>query len=91
MATAGQFVTSPVVVTYRKTQRSKKKLIKILRGKSAVNIDKLMDGKISGIPDTAVIMHVGVGLRWVPKDKITAGDLKAQRQIEQSIERYLKS
>lgn len=90
MAVAGQFVTSPVVVTYRKTERSKKKLVKILRGKTAVNIEKLMDGKVSGIPDTAVIMHVGVGLRWVPEDKITEGDRNGQLQVEKITEQYVK-
>ena len=85
MATAGQFVTSPVVVTYRKTERSKKKLVKILRGKSAVHIDKLMNGKVVGIPDTAVIMHVGVGLKWVPKDKLTKGDLESAKELGMTI------
>jgi hypothetical protein len=76
MATQGSYLRLPIVITYRRTQRSKKKLIKILRGKTSDNIDKLVDLKVHGINENTVIDHVGVGYRYVPQDKLTASDRK---------------
>ena len=61
MATQGSYLRSPVVITYRRTQRSKKKLIKILRGKTSDNIDKIVESKVHGINENTVIDHVGIG------------------------------
>lgn len=82
MATKGSYLRLPIVITYRRTQRSKKKLIKILRGKTSDNIDKLVDLKVHGINENTVIDHVGVGYRYVPKDKLTASDRKAIAAVQ---------
>ena len=67
----------PVVITYRNTERSRTKKVKILRGKTDENLDKLYDLKIYGINEKTVIDHIGVGYRYVPIDKLTAADQKA--------------
>jgi|TARA_R110002126_G_scaffold246750_1_gene389679 hypothetical protein len=67
----------PVVITYRNTERSRTKKVKILRGKTDENLDKLYDLKIYGINEKTVIDHIGVGYRYVPIDKLTASDQKA--------------
>jgi len=82
MATQGSYLRLPLVITYRRTQRSKKKLIKILRGKTSDNIDKLADLKVHGINENTVIDHVGVGYRYVPQDKLTASDRKAIAAVQ---------
>jgi len=82
MATQGSYLRLPLVITYRRTQRSKKKLIKIMRGKTSDNIDKLVDLKVHGINENTVIDHVGVGYRYVPKDKLTASDRKAMAAVQ---------
>jgi hypothetical protein len=81
MATQGSYLRSPVVITYRRTQRSKKKLIKILRGKTSDNIDKIVESKVHGINENTVIDHVGIGYKYIPKDKLTAADRKAIQAI----------
>ena len=81
MATKGSYLRLPIVITYRRTQRSKKKLIKIMRGKTSDNIDKLVDLKVHGINENTVIDHVGIGYRYVPQDKLTASDRKAIQAI----------
>jgi hypothetical protein len=81
MATQGSYLRSPVVITYRRTQRSKKKLIKILRGKTSDNIDKIVESKVYGINENTVIDHVGIGYKYIPKDKLTAADRKAIQAI----------
>lgn len=82
MATKGSYLRLPLVITYRRTQRSKKKLIKIMRGKTSDNIDKLVDLKVHGINENTVIDHVGVGYRYIPKDKLTASDRKAMDAVQ---------
>ena len=82
MAAQGSYLRSPVVITYRRTQRSKKKLIKILRGKTSDNIDKIVESKIYGINENTVIDHVGIGYRYVPQDKLTASDRKAMAAVQ---------
>jgi hypothetical protein len=67
----------PVVITYRNTERSRTKKVKILRGKTDENLYKLHDLKIYGINEKTVIDHIGVGYRYVPIDKLTASDQKA--------------
>ena len=81
MATQGSYLRLPLVITYRRTRRSKKKLIKILRGKTSVNIDKLADLKVHGINENTVIDHVGIGYRYVPESKLTASDRKAMSNM----------
>jgi len=81
MATQGSYLRSTVVITYRRTQRSKKKLIKILRGKTSDNIDKIVESKVYGINENTVIDHVGIGYKYIPKDKLTAADRKAIQAI----------
>jgi hypothetical protein len=81
MATQGSYLRSPVVITYRRTQRSKKKLIKILRGKTSDNIDKIVESKVHGINENTVIDHVGIGYKYIPKDKLTAADRAAIQAI----------
>jgi len=76
MAKKGLYLRLPIVITYRRTQRSKKKLIKIMRGKTSDNIDKLAEYKVHGINENAVIVHIGVGYRYIPKDKLTSADRK---------------
>ena len=82
MATQGSYLRSPIVVTYRRTERSKKKLTKILRGKTSDNIDKLISCKVPGITENTVIDHVGVGYKFVPDDKLTAADRQHIKDIE---------
>jgi len=82
MATQGSYLRLPLVITYRRTQRSKKKLIKILRGKTSDNIDKLADLKVHGINENTVIDHVGIGYRYVPQDKLTVSDRKAMAAVQ---------
>jgi len=82
MATQGSYLRLPLVITYRRTQRSKKKLIKILRGKTSDNIDKLVDLKVHGINENTVIDHVGVGYQYVPQDKLTASDHKGMAAVQ---------
>ena len=71
----------PVVITYRNTERSRTKKVKILRGKTDENLYKLHDLKIYGINEKTVIDHIGVGYRYVPKDKLTGADRKALAAI----------
>ena len=82
MAIQGSYLRLPLVITYRRTQRSKKKLIKILRGKTSDNIDKLADLKVHGINENTVIDHVGIGYRYIPKAKLTASDRKAMAAVQ---------
>ena len=82
MAAQGSYLRSPIVITYRKTQRSKKKLIKVMRGKTSDNIDKLTELKVPGFTQNTVIDHVGVGYRYVPADKLTLSDRKSMAAIE---------
>lgn len=82
MAAQGSYLRSPIVITYRRTQRSKKKLIKIMRGKTSDNIDKLTELKVPGFTQNTVIDHVGVGYRYVPADKLTLSDRKSMAAIE---------
>lgn len=82
MAAQGSYLRSPIVITYRRTQRSKKKLIKIMRGKTSDNIDKLTELKVPGFTQNTVIDHVGVGYRYVPTSKLTLSDRKSMAAIE---------
>ena len=82
MAAQGSYLRSPVVITYRRTQRSKTKHIKIMRGKTSDNIDKLAELKVPGINQNTVIDHIGVGYRYIPEGKVTASDRKAIAAIE---------
>jgi hypothetical protein len=75
-----EYLKAPVVVTYRSSQRSKKKKVKILRGNTADNLEKALMGKIKGITDKTVIDHIGVGYRYIPPTKLTASDRKRLEQ-----------
>ena len=83
MAKQGSSATLPVVITYRTTERSRTKKIKILRGKTDDNISKLVDMEIPGITEKSAIDHVQIGYSFIPKDKLTAADKKAIEQINQ--------
>jgi len=82
MAAQGSYLRSPIVITYRRTQRSKKKLIKVMRGKTSDNIDKLTELKVPGLTQNTVIEHVGVGYRYIPADKLTLSDRKAISAVQ---------
>ena len=73
----------PVVITYRNTERSRTKKVKILRGKTDENLDKLYDLKIHGINEKTAIDHIGIGYRYIPADKLTAADRKNIKLVEQ--------
>lgn len=73
----------PIVITYRNTERSRTKKIKIIRGKTDENLEKLYELQIHGINEKTVIDHVGIGYRYVPHNKLTAGDKRAMKSIQQ--------
>jgi len=64
MARDGAYI-SPVVVTFKTSNRSNAKTKqKVIRNR---NIDEVNDTnvKIPGIPDKAIIVHIGVGKSFV--------------------------
>jgi len=64
MARDGQYIF-PVIVTFKTSNRSNAKTKqKIIRNK---NIDEVLDvkTKIPGIPDNAVIIHIGLGEKFI--------------------------
>lgn len=75
-----EYLKAPVVITYRSSQRSKKKKVKILRGNTANNLEKALTAKIKGMNDKTVIDHIGVGYRYIPTTKLTASDRKRLEQ-----------
>jgi len=73
----------PVVIRYRNTERSRTKKIKILRGKTDDNIDKLLELKIHGINEKTVIEHIGIGHNFIPTEKLTASDKKYMKSVQE--------
>lgn len=78
------YLRLPVTVRYRKTQRSKKSFVKVIRGRTADSIEKLSELKIHGINEKTVIEHVGVGYRYIPKEKLSVSDKRAIQTIRDS-------
>ena len=71
------YLRSPITITFKPGPRSKKKLVKVLRGITANNIDRIYRGvSIPGIPSKAEILHIGIGYRYIPDDKLTKSDQK---------------
>ena len=69
MARDGSYIKAPIVVTFKTSNRSNARTKrKIIRNK---NIDEVNDinVKIPGIPDKAVILHIGVGERFIDDNK----------------------
>ena len=81
MGRLDSYLTSPIVITYRNTERSRTKKVKILRGKTDENITKLMELQIQGITENTVFEHIGIGYRYIPKDKLTSRDKRAIKQV----------
>jgi hypothetical protein len=75
-----EYLKAPVVITYRSSQRSKKKKVKVLRGNTSTNLEKALTAKIKGMNDKTVIDHIGVGYRYIPDTKRTASDRKRLEQ-----------
>jgi hypothetical protein len=66
MGRDGTYIT-PVVVTFKTSNRSNAKIKqKVIRNK---NIDEVLDvkTKIPGIPEKAVITHIGLGKEFIGK------------------------
>ena len=58
------YIKAPITVTFKTSNRSNAKLKKkVIRNK---NIDEVLDvnTKIPGIPDKAIITHIGIGKKF---------------------------
>ena len=69
MSRDGSYIKGPVVVTFKTSNRSNARIKqKVVRNK---NVDEVNDinVKIPGVPDKAVILHIGVGERFIDDNK----------------------
>lgn len=81
MAVSGTYMKSPVVVRYKTSARARTVKLKILRGKTDDNIDKLLNNKVPGIGENTEILSVSVGYRYIPAEKLTATDKKVIKAV----------
>jgi hypothetical protein len=62
-----QYVKQPIVVVFKSSNRSNATTkMKVIRNK---NIDQVNEEKISGIPDKAVVIELGVGEYFIDQWK----------------------
>ena len=65
MARDGSYLKVPITITFKTSNRSNAKVKKkVIRNR---NIDEVLDvnTKIPGIPDKAIIMHIGMGEKFI--------------------------
>ena len=66
MAKEGPYIKAPITVTFKTSNRSNAKVKKkVIRNR---NIDEILDinTKIPGIPNSAIIIHIGIGKIFLP-------------------------
>tara|TARA_R110002020_G_scaffold455234_1_gene671291 strand:+ start:185 stop:388 length:204 start_codon:yes stop_codon:yes gene_type:complete len=67
MAKDGAYLTLPITITFKTSNRSNAKVKKkVIRNR---NIDEVLDvnTKIPGIPSSAIITHIGMGKKYTKK------------------------
>lgn len=70
------YLKLPITIVYKTSAKARTVKVKVLRGNTSNNIDKIVNIKVPGISEKAILKNISIGYKFIPTAKLTASDKK---------------